>query len=322
MHSTLVNGIELTQVQQKIAKLKQNLCSAIRGKQTEIEYLITSVIAGQSILIQDVPGVGKTTLAKALAASMDMRFHRIQCTPDLMPADVFGVSIFNPKTGEFHFRQGPVFTNLLLVDEINRASPRTQSALLEAMAEQQVTAEGKTYELNSPFIVIATQNPKGYRGTFPLPESQLDRFAIKISMDYPDAETELEILYQESQDPALGKLNAVVSLQEFSSIQRAAADVKFDRTLAEYLLAIVRKTREHTDIETGCSPRGAISFFNSVKAFALVKERSFVLPDDVQQLAPLVLGHRLALRRQSQQTAGRVTSEIVQDIIREIDVPV
>ncbi len=308
--------------QKTIRALKNNLGKIIKGKDSEVEFLVTALVAGESILIQDVPGVGKTTLARSLAASLDLEFHRIQCTPDLMPADVFGVSIFNPEDREFHFRKGPVFTNVLLVDEINRASPRTQSALLEAMAERQVTIEGKSHKLNSPFMVIATQNPSGSHGTFPLPSSQLDRFAIRMSMDYPDLESELEILYQQATSSGFESLEPVLSLEGVVDLQRQRDEVKFEKSLAEYLLAIVDQTRKHPEIELGCSPRGAVTWFKCSRALALVRGRDFVLPDDIQTLAPKILPHRLVVSSRLRNDSRQAELALVKELLESVDVPV
>ena len=292
------------------------------GDTVVLEQVDLSIARGESLSVIGRNGVGKTTLAKALAASLDLQFQRIQCTPDLLPADIFGVSIFNPQESSFRFRPGPVFTNILLVDEINRASPRTQSALLEAMAERQVTIDGQTHPLESPFMVIATQNPIGHRGTFPLPESQLDRFLLQISMEYPDTEHELEILYQESDVRALDQLQPVLSLGEVLQLQQQVHGVTFDRSLGRYLVEIVQLTRNDERIELGCSPRGSIGLFQAARAQALVQGRDFVLPDDIQLVAPLVLRHRMMLRDgETGQPSVRV-KQIISEFIQRIDVPV
>ena len=309
-------------IEQLIDRLKANLALAIKGKDTEIETLISAVLAGESVLVEDVPGVGKTSLAKAVASSLDLDFQRVQCTPDLLPADVFGVAIFNPQDCEFHFRKGPVFTNLLLVDEINRASPRTQSALLEAMAERQITVEGKAWTLEPPFVVIATQNPTGAHGTFPLPASQLDRFAIRMSLDYPDRDSELEILYRDNSIRFEERVDAVLTKADYMLIQQKISEVNFEKSLGNYMLEIVDRTRNHQDIELGCSPRGAISFFNTVKSLALVSGRNFVLPDDIQRLAPLALAHRIVLGGRFPRDETSESIRMINELVGSIDVPV
>ncbi len=245
----------------KLVALRSNLTSVIRGKPEIVDDLIVALVGGGSVLLEDVPGVGKTTLAKALAASVEMSFQRVQCTPDLLPADIFGFSVFNPQVAEFQFRPGPIFCNVLLVDEINRASPRTQSALLEAMAEGQVTIEGTHYPLPPPFMVLATQNPLGFHGTFPLPESQLDRFFFQLSLDYPDAESEVEILYDQSITHPLRSIRAVLTKEELLACQAVVSRIRVDRSVANYLVEIVRRTRSDPQFEFGSSPRGSLMLF-------------------------------------------------------------
>ena len=316
-------SISLDQFTHQIRELKENLEKVIRGKSDVIDQLLIALLSGESILIEDVPGVGKTTLAKSLAASLDLSFNRIQCTPDLLPADVFGTSVFNPQDGSFHFRKGPIFCNILLVDEINRASPRTQSALLEAMAERQVTVEGVAYPLEPPFMVIATQNPFGFHGTFPLPESQLDRFLMQVAMDYPDLESELEILFNESQQNTVDQLTSVLSKGELIQLQDSLKSVTFEKSLAEYLLQIAQRTRSDSRIELGCSPRGSIKLFKASQANAIVNGRDFVLPDDIQQVCPAVLKHRILLKRSGKgSTIQGEVANIIQQIVSEVDVPV
>ena len=320
---SLANGqVETSEFLSKAEKLRANLAKVIRGKPEIIDYVLMALITDRSILIEDVPGVGKTTLARALAASLELEFRRVQCTPDLLPSDIFGVSVFNPMEGNFHFRPGPVFCNILLVDEINRASPRTQSALLEVMAERQVTVEGETYHIDSPFLVIATQNPFGFQGTFPLPESQLDRFLMKVTMDYPSRESELEILYQENEDKPLENLQPVLGLNDIIGLQQTLKQVAVERSLAGYLLSIVEQTRLDPRLELGCSPRGSISLFAAAKASAMLAGRSFVLPDDIQHVAPLVLSHRVAVRGRHHQGSSQQSVEIIHEIIQNIHVPV
>ncbi len=309
------------QTAEKLVELRRNLASVIRGKQDVLEDLIVAVVAGGSVLLEDVPGVGKTTLAKALAASVDLEFRRVQCTPDLLPADIFGFSVFNPADGSFSFRRGPIFTNLLLVDEINRASPRTQSALLEGMAEHQITVEGTRYVLASPFIVLATQNPLGFQGTYPLPESQLDRFLFQLSMDYPDRESEIEILYDQMAANPLDEIESVMSRDELLRCQALAREVHVERSVAGYLIDLVQRTRKDSRLRLGCSPRGALMLVRAAQARAFVLGRDYVVPDDVQHVAPLVLSHRVAPvgHRFDSTHACR---EIIVDLMNQLDVPV
>jgi MoxR-like ATPase len=305
----------------QLEALRDSLTSVIRGKGEIVEQAIIALVAGGSILIEDVPGVGKTTLAKALAASLDLDFQRVQCTPDLLPADIFGYSVFDPRSGSFEFRRGPIYTNLLLVDEINRASPRTQSALLEAMAEQQVTVEGIRRALPLPFLVLATQNPLGFQGTFPLPESQLDRFLFQLCLGYPDGESEIEILYGQPSRRPLEELSAVLTRDELLECQAQVDAVKVERCVADYLMRIVYRTRDDARLKLGCSPRGALMLFRAAQAAALVRQRDFVLPDDVQRVAPLVLPHRLVAARGAQGELA-VRRRIVEELIQQVDVPV
>ena len=317
MDHVRIDDIETTG---KLEGLRENLRSVIRGKDEIVENVIVALVAGGSVLIEDVPGVGKTTLAKTLAASVDLDFKRVQCTPDLLPADVFGFSVFNPRDGGFHFRRGPIFTNVLLVDEINRASPRTQSALLEAMAEQQVTVEGTHHDLPPPFMVLATQNPLGFQGTFPLPESQLDRFLFQLSLNYPDVESEIEILYDQVSVHPVDKILPVLSRAEVLQVQAQARAVRVERCVARYVVEIVQRTREDDRLRLGCSPRGSLMLFRAAQAHALLHQRRFVLPDDVQRVAPLVLTHRVVgARAASAGTAAR--RAIIEDLVRQVAVP-
>ena len=298
--------------------LHRAICSVVRGKADVITDFLTAVIAGGSILLEDLPGVGKTTLAKTFASLIDLNFQRIQCTPDLLPADVFGFSVYNSQDGTFSFRAGPIFSNVLLVDEINRASPRTQSALLEAMAERQVTIESTCRQLEDPFLVIATQNPIGFHGTYPLPEAQLDRFLFLLSIDYPDYDSEIELLYDRgdlSRDAA-----PIMSAAELTALQSRAADIELHRDLADYIVRIVRATRQHDRLQLGCSPRGAQMLFRAAQAAALIAGRDYVLPDDVQHVAPLALAHRVSTKRGSLER-HQTKRQIIQELIAEISVP-
>jgi len=306
---------------EKLLALRKNLSGVIRGKQEILDLVLIALVADGSVLIEDVPGVGKTTLAKALAASVAFKFQRVQCTPDLLPADIFGFSVFQPQDGSFHFRPGPVFCNLLLVDEINRSSPRTQSALLEAMAERQVTVEGVHRALEPPFMVLATQNPLGFHGTFPLPESQLDRFLLQISMEYPDADAEVEILYEQIDGHPVDALSPVLTIEEVKQCQAAVRQVTVEKSVARYLVDVVRRTRENPKLRLGCSPRGSLMLFRASQAAALLAGRTIVLPDDVQRVAPHVLQHRVMPAGSSSDTTA-LQREAVLQILNDVEVPV
>jgi MoxR-like ATPase len=306
--------------QDKIQKLRDNLSRVIRGKDECIEILTIALVAGGSVLMEDVPGVGKTTLAKALARSVDATFHRIQFTPDLLPADILGSSVYNPRDGSFSFRAGPIFCNVLLADEINRASPRTQSALLEAMNEGQATIEGKLYPLPSPFLVVATENPVEFHGTYPLPESQLDRFLVLLDLGYPDEETEVEILYDQAQRHPLDSLEAVITREDVAEMQQAARRVKVDRSIARYMVSLVKATREDDRLKLGASPRGSLMLFRAAQAAAYCAGRNFVLPDDVQRLAPQVLAHRLILTSKARY-AGATKAQVIAGVLEQVKVP-
>ena len=300
----------------RIEKLQSALSEVIRGKDSVLENVVTALLAGGDLLLEDVPGVGKTTLAKSISALIDLDYQRIQCTPDLMPADVFGFSVFDARDGTFQFRRGPVFCNLLLLDEINRASPRTQSALLEVMAERQVTVEGHRHELTAPFMVFATQNPSGHQGTFPLPESQLDRFLFRLSLDYPDFDSEVDLVFAEPSDGIRSRLEPVLTGVELLALQQDVKTVDVKRNLAEYLVQLVRATRSHSSVKLGCSPRGAQMLYRATQARAWMSGRAFALPDDVQHVAPLVLEHRLTVN------AGDSAAGVMREILTQTKVPV
>lgn len=307
-------------VHHKLATLSRSLAEVIRGKSECIDVLIVALLAGGSVLLEDVPGVGKTTLAKALAKSIDVSFQRIQFTPDLLPTDILGSSIYNPVDGTFKFREGPIFCHVLLADEINRASPRTQSALLEAMSEAQVTIEGVRYVLPAPFLVLATQNPVEFHGTYPLPEAQLDRFLVHLNLGYPDLDTEMSILYAQAEHHPLDDLVPVLGQDEIVSLQQQVKGVRVDASVARYMVEIVHKTRSDARLKLGVSPRGSLMLFRAAQANAFVAGRAFVLPDDVQRLAPYVLPHRVMLT--SKAKYGSVTKQqIVAEIIHQVSVP-
>ncbi|TWT81899.1 ATPase RavA [Planctomycetes bacterium CA13] len=303
----------------KIDLVRQSLQSVILGKSDVIDAVLTALLAEGSVLLEDVPGVGKTTLAKSLARLIHLEFQRIQCTPDLLPADILGSSVFKPSSGTFEFRAGPVFSNLLIADEINRASPRTQSALLEAMAESQVTIDGTRYSLKRPFIVLATQNPSGFEGTFLLPESQLDRFLMRLSMDYPDSESEIALLLEQSSNDPAEELTPVMSQEELLALQSFVRNVKVDRKAAAYIVAIAAATRTDTRLRVGCSPRGSKMLLRAAQARAVLLGRDFVLPDDIQVLAPSILSHRVSPRNALQ--TSMETTQTIQDLLHTIEVP-
>ncbi len=305
----------------KLAALKQNLNSVIQGKREVIDILVAAVTAGGSVLMEDVPGVGKTTLAKALARSLNAVYNRIQFTPDLLPADILGSSIYNPVDGNFNFRAGPIFCNVLLADEINRASPRTQSALLEAMSERQVTIEGMGRTLDPPFIVIATENPVEYHGTYPLPEAQLDRFLVQLNLGYPDAASEVDILYAHANEHPLESLEPAMSAVDLIAIQRLVRQVEVHRDIAQYLVSIVQRTREDVRLKIGASPRASLMLFGAAKAAAFAAGRNFVLPDDVQTMARHVFPHRVMLTAKSKYD-GSTKSGIINSLLDEVPVPV
>lgn len=305
---------------EKLNRVRQQLQTIIRGKSDVIDSVLTAMLAGGSVLLEDVPGVGKTTLAKSIASLIDLEFQRVQCTPDLLPADILGSSIYQPATSTFEFRKGPIFCDLLIADEVNRASPRTQSALLEAMAESQVTIDGKCYPLKQPFLVIATQNPSGFEGTFPLPESQLDRFLLRLSMDYPDAKSEVELLLDPIGDHPEQTLAPEMHRDELIALQQVVRGVMVDRKVAEYLVELVGRTRRDSRLRVGCSPRGSKMLLRAAQARAVLDGRTFVVPDDVQAMAEMAIAHRVSARSVS--ATNRETSAIIRDLVAQVEVPV
>jgi len=304
-----------------VDRLQTNLKAVIRGKDDRIRLLIMALLGGGNVLLTDAPGVGKTTLAKAMARSIGGTFHRIQFTPDLLPADILGGSIYNPREATFAFRRGPIFANILLADEINRASPRTQSSLLEAMAEGQVSIEGETHFLPKPFWVIATQNPIEYHGTYPLPEAQLDRFAIQMTMGYPPEDEEAEILASQNSRLPFEDLQPVATLEEIIAAQQMVREVYVDEAIRYYIIDIIRRTREDSRLKLGVSTRGGILLYRMAQAHAFINNRREVRPDDVKAVACETLAHRLILEAKAKYS-GVTKEELIREIVAKIRVPV
>ena len=303
-----------------VERIEANLASVIKGKPESIRLLLISLLAGGHTLLEDVPGTGKTTLAKSLARTMDGVFRRIQFTPDLLPADITGSSFYNPGDGSFTFREGPVFANIVLADEINRTSPRTQSALLEVMSEGQVTVDGQRRDLPRPFFVIATQNPTDFHGTYPLPEAQLDRFAVRVTLGYPDLPDEMEILYSQNRRHPFDDLVPVVTGAEVLELQEQVRAVTVDRAVAEYILRLVDWTRTDPRIRLAVSPRGSLTLFRTAQARALTEGRDYVLPDDVRALAIPVLAHRMMLDTKTKY-GGISGAQMIEEALEKIPVP-
>lgn len=301
--------------------IQENLEKVIIGKSAVIRHVLVGLFAGGNILLEDVPGVGKTTLAKALAKSLEIKYSRIQFTPDLLPADILGGSIFNPQTGEFSFREGPIFANILLADEINRASPRTQSALLEAMTEHQATVEGQPRPIPQPFLVIATQNPVEFHGTYPLPEAQLDRFLIRLEIGYPDREQESDILFAQKGLHPIELLSSAADKAALFEIQKHVMGVGVEKTVADYIVRLIQATRADNRLRLGASPRASLMLFRAAQALAFLNERNYVIPDDVKELADPILSHRLVMDAKAKY-AGSGKNQIIHDIVQQIEVPI
>jgi MoxR-like ATPase len=299
----------------RVQQLFDNLSKTIVGKEEAIRLVLVALFSGGHALLEDVPGVGKTLLAKSLARCIDGSFQRVQCTPDLLPADITGTNIWNPSSGQFQFLPGPVFAHVLLADEINRATPRTQSALLEVMEEHQVTLDGVSRPVPAPFFVVATQNPVEYQGTFPLPEAQMDRFALSFSLGYPAEAEESNMLDRLTTPTRPQDLLPCITPEEVASIQATCAAVRVEASVKQYILSLVRATREHVDITLGVSPRGSVAFYRAVQAFAFLSDRDYALPDDVKKLAPYVLAHRLI------PAGGHQGTPLIQALLDDVPVP-
>ena len=309
---------------QAIRAIQDNIAQIIKGKPRVIEMAVVCLLARGHLLIEDVPGVGKTTLAHSLARSLDFSFKRIQFTSDLLPSDIVGVSIFNRQKQAFEFMPGPIFANIVLADEINRTTPKTQSSLLEAMSEAQISVENRTYPLEQPFMVIATQNPAEYHGTFPLPESQLDRFLMRLRIGYPSPEEEKRILDRPQSLHPADELQPVMTAQEVLDLQQAVEKVRVDESLMDYLLAIAQRTRHSAPLSLGVSPRGVLALSKAAKALALVRHRDYCLPEDIKEMAPIVLSHRIMLNR-TLGMKGRnfeQAERVVLDLLETVPVPV
>lgn len=308
----------------RVAQLQTAIESVIRGKSETVKLALIALLAKGHLLIEDVPGIGKTTLANALARALKLSFQRIQFTSDLLPSDVIGLSVFNQKSGEFEWKAGPIFSNLVLADEINRATPKTQSALLEAMAEEQVTIEGRTRGLPKPFMVVATQNPSEHHGTYPLPESQLDRFMLRLHMGYPNASDERQILRDRELSDPIESLDPVMSQADIMALQNMVSNVRFDDALMDYLLEIVDMTRKSDSLELGISPRGSLALFRSAQAMALVEGRDYCIADDIKRLVLPCFAHRVLVNSRVNvlRSRTREAEQVLRDILQNVTVPI
>lgn len=318
------NRIELTDLQQTVGKIKDEIGQIVIGQNTTIEYILAALLADGHILLEGVPGVAKTLLAKVLAKTIDVDFGRIQFTPDLMPTDVLGTSLYNSKNADFEFKKGPVFANIVLVDEVNRAPAKTQSALFEVMEERQVTVDGTTYPMSEPFLIIATQNPVEHEGTYRLPEAQLDRFIFKLNVDYPSAADELGILKGHHERRTLGEavneLISVINAEQLSALRDKVRQVHVEEKLMEYIVSVVATTRAHPALFLGASPRASVALLNGSKALAALRSRDFITPDDVQELAYPVLRHRIILTPE-REMEGATADDIIKLILEKTEVP-
>ncbi|MCT2536776.1 MoxR family ATPase [Aquibacillus koreensis] len=305
----------------KVGKVLKNINKVMIGKDEAATLSLVALLAEGHVLLEDVPGVGKTMLVRTLAKSLDCEFKRIQFTPDLLPSDVTGVSIYNPKELQFEFRGGPILGDVVLADEINRTSPKTQSSLLEAMEEMSVTVDGKTIDLKKPFFVMATQNPIEYEGTYPLPEAQLDRFILKLKMGYPNPEQELEMLDRTSKEHPIHQVEAVMSKDELVEAQLQVREVFIDQNVKQYIVQLVTATRDHDSVYLGVSPRGSIALMKAAKAYAYIHDRDYVIPDDVKYLAPFVLTHRIILNSEAK-FDGVSTDHVIEELLEKVAIPV
>ena len=308
-------------MQQQIQAVIENIEKVMIGKREVAELSIVALLAGGHVLLEDVPGVGKTMMVRSLSKSVGANFKRIQFTPDLLPSDVIGVSIYNPKTLQFEFRPGPIVGNIILADEINRTSPKTQAALLEAMEEASITIDGETLDISKPFFVMATQNPIEYEGTYPLPEAQLDRFLLKIKMGYPTAQQEIEVLRRAENRQPIQEIEAVMSVEELLKLQQHVKQVYVEDGVKSYIVDIARATRNHQNVYLGVSPRASIALMKAAQAYAFMQNRDFVKPDDIKYLAPFVFGHRLILAPEARYE-GVQPEKVIQEVIQQIFVPV
>ncbi|MEI7699483.1 MAG: MoxR family ATPase [Planctomycetia bacterium] len=308
--------------QEVVQRILSSVESAVLGIPLTVRLCTVALLAGGHILLEDAPGLGKTSLARALAKTLGCRFVRMQFTPDLLPSDILGASVYRPASGEFEFRQGPIFTNILLADEINRTTPRNQSALLEAMSERQVSVDGITYPLPAPFLVLATQNPYEFEGTYPLPENQLDRFMMCLSLGYPDRKAELEILNRHRNGQPVDSLTPVTSAEEIQEMQKQVQAVKVDSSLSEYMLEIAERTRNHPELTLGISTRGALTLYRAAQSMAYLQGRNYMIPDDIKQTAVPVLAHRLVCRGVLSEDHRQRGAQILRAILDSIAVPV
>lgn len=306
--------------QEEIIKVIENIEKVIEGKRRVIEYILTALLAEGHVLIEDVPGVGKTMLAKSLAKSIDCNFKRIQFTPDLLPSDITGVSVYNQKTQDFRFREGVVFANIILADEINRASPKTQSSLLECMEEKQVTVDGITYKLDIPFLIIATQNPIEYEGTYPLPEAQLDKFIMHLTIGYPTHSDELVILEKHGINPAIDNISPVCTGADVNRWVEVAKTIFVNENIKDYLVSIVSQTRKNDKLYLGSSPRGSLGLLKTSKTLALIRGRDYVIPHDIKEMVPLVLAHRIILTPEARMH-GENAFDILNELLKKIPAP-